>query len=1104
MSNKYLLSDKSKLLHNRLEKLSNRLIDARNLDDMATNEQIISESIRALNSLYKDLTAPTFNPQEIIVADLPDPNLYNHFFQLILDDLSIIFSELENIETLSVSNFNFASVEANKLYSRLQTVSSKLGDYILYSEDTSQSGLYFTDSFNNTSRIDTDSALLNDLECNINPEEGIITLPINKDKTILINITQTPIIDEENSNGEVGNNQQIDSSGSPGQKHNNINVILDNNPDTWFEYERVDTIDTGESLRLDLTINLGEPQIINHIEISPNNFGTRTAVKVLDITTSLDGLQVSETSIKDDIPVVGFSTEDEENIFNLAPSTSKYAGKGIYTFTPRKVKYVRVILEQTEPYTIDTTNGIRYRYAIGLRDINIYSLVFEPKGELISSVFQSINEVKKVILDTSQNPSAYSELASIQYYISPDNGQSWNEIQPKDFLGRSGVVSDIPEILNLNTVDSGSVSTTSPAKTLRLKSVLNRNDENFTEERAASLQQTTDFASELHSIPTEPPFSFDIEKTPLEGSLAISQPFAGSRGKNATDFDFRGFELKDSGAGSQSYSIFGKLAESPAILRPYKKVGDNSSPTEYNTVLSNISDFIKVYVAGEEWSQATQPLASYNDQYGSNNTSKVFNLDLDTATISFGNGQNSLSVPEGAYIGIYFDAEKLFFEKVGDDYFAKLNFRTGLQKDDLVLQRYSPVKTNVEVLKKDLREIHLEYKNILDTSDIESSFSGTKKTFLNGNEELSSDGDYSIDIDNGIIYLYTSLSSDTSIEYTYQLIEKLSDTDWYWSDDFSGIFIRARAFEIFTESNLILPSNDNSYIFHLAHLNVIEKSPRFVVVDKETLEPIDSSLNPFEKEVDFIDGEQELYVEGKYPEKIEAILNITSIEPTGRSQDNFSISICAMEFDIPITNDTSYPFSFDNNLGVDTLTEKDTYEDLYDIGDYYLDRENNVLYFVFLNSFRVKRTGYYAAAVYLANVGNAFGSIIYYKKAESGVESDGLYSIDYKNGIVYTDKSSNSDWSIKVGYDYCDYRAYYNIAKEVPSTSYFLEGKTITINPDEILGKYAQPSQRANLYYQVNYKYPKSSRTDIPELKDYFTPVLKSYSLRMITEKDLF
>jgi hypothetical protein len=143
MSNKYRFSDKSVLLKKRLEKLSDRLVQANSLDDFQTNEQIISEISRIITLFYKDLTAPIFDPDEILFGDLPDPSTYNETFQHSINDLSVIFSELENIETLSISNFNFAATESNRVFSRLKSVSSKLADYILYSTDPIGDSIFF-------------------------------------------------------------------------------------------------------------------------------------------------------------------------------------------------------------------------------------------------------------------------------------------------------------------------------------------------------------------------------------------------------------------------------------------------------------------------------------------------------------------------------------------------------------------------------------------------------------------------------------------------------------------------------------------------------------------------------------------------------------------------------------------------------------------------------------------------------------------------------------------------------------------------------------------------------------------------------------------------
>src|SRR5690606_3737454 len=138
-------------------------------------------------------------------------------------------------------------------------------------------------------------------------------------------------------------------------------------------------------------------------------------------------------------------------------------------------KYVRCILSQKEPYPIETPRGSRLRYAIGIRDISLYRIKHLNEGELISLPFNSLEEIKKVTLETNQNPLQPSDLADIEYFISPDNGASWSQIQPRNY----DLFSEVPEILNFNTVDENSVNTDVPVYSVRLKAKLNRNDENF-------------------------------------------------------------------------------------------------------------------------------------------------------------------------------------------------------------------------------------------------------------------------------------------------------------------------------------------------------------------------------------------------------------------------------------------------------------------------------------------------------------------------------------------------------------------------------------------------------------------------------------------------
>ena len=235
--------------------------------DGVSQEQLVDEAVSFLSTFFKTLSKPIFSPVPVLVDNKPNIDLYNQNFLNILSDLNIIFSEFENIESVILNHFNFMVTDSNKILTGLKQVYTKLGDYILFSKDPTGDSIFFSDSFNNQSRIDFNSSLLNSTQCNVDQDQGVITLPL--DTKTIITVTEQPVINS-NSNGKTVNSIE-DTTGLTAD----ITRINDSNPDTWFEYERLLDTDDGIPLTLDITINLSSPQIINYIRINPNNFGTK-------------------------------------------------------------------------------------------------------------------------------------------------------------------------------------------------------------------------------------------------------------------------------------------------------------------------------------------------------------------------------------------------------------------------------------------------------------------------------------------------------------------------------------------------------------------------------------------------------------------------------------------------------------------------------------------------------------------------------------------------------------------------------------------------------------------------------------------------------------
>ncbi len=1062
-------------MKSKLQSLAKALESNSATREFQTEEEVVQEALKILGSFFESLNEPGFDPAQVRADDLPDKDVYNQIWESLRDNLEIVFSELENLGDLTVANFNYMATESNRLTSRLKAVSSLLGDYILYTNNATRDAYFFKDSFNDLSKIDSQSPLLNNDQCEIDQDEGIVTLPINPDQDSLVKVKSTPIINP-NSNGQIGNNQEL------GAKYNGDPVsLLDNNPDTWFEYERVTTksADTKEPLILDMTMNLGDEQIVNYIRINPNNFGTKTGIVIDTIETSLDG-QVY-TNIKDDIPIADFVTEDEDNIFTLAPATSKFAGQGIYSFLPRKIKYIHLVFKQGEPYTIDTPTGEKLRYAIGIRDIDVRAYQYRAQGELISKPFTLTDDVRKVILDSNQNPSEESELATIQYYISPDDGQTWHEIQAKTFSGNSGEESPVPEILNFNGPEEGAIFTTVPVRSLRIKSVLTRVDTSFAD-GSSTLRKEVLSRSELHEIPNASPFEFVLEQPPVNESVEVIDPFFGSRGQEDTQYIVGNTDRN----GAEKSRFFVPFTD---LNRPFKKIPGGMSGYSLQPVPMN--EWIHVTVGGQEWTHATAALSTYTANYSTAPQYRLFTFDPATGALTFGTGNNTMAPPTGNPIGLYFEPERLFPSETPDKHIARLDFKTGNNKDVFIIKRYDKEDEATEVIARRATVVHLDNGNITSYTGITSAlqsigFDASPKTYINGKDELVAADDWSIDVIEGRIYLGSATPSDrdVTVTYKYQGVEVLETNEWDWGNGSSlrdSVSIKEAAWKTIEQKDLYLPAITDLKVFDLAHLSVVKGTVELSLTDVFG-DDVEDTLTPFLKEVPYIDGLTEL---GASVDKTtEKVPTIVGSGPFNR----FSFQLKER-----IVNDTDYKIQFSNS----SIFMTEVFTPSVGLGEYYV--------------YRTPGPSYGFVTVGMANTipvsGDLTGTVTYFYNNPKFAD-DGLYSVDYRHGRIFTQRPMDSAWNLRATYQYTDYRAEYKIARLLDKKFYGVDEttRTVTIKDEEILKHniiHRDLPLKQTLYYQVNYDYVAQTREDILALRDFFSPVIKDYVIKVITKSNL-
>ena len=1077
-ANKNLISDRSTLLMNKLDKVSLNLQKSASANHFQTKEEYLFEAIKVVKSYYLQLLEPQLEKSPHTFRDnIPDAETFNRVWQQLLDDLTIIFTELENIESLTLNNFNFITTESNRLKTRTKAVSSKLGDYILYSLNPLGNLLFFKDSFNDLSKIELNSSLLNGDQASITQDEGIVTLPIDLGKDSSVKINAAPIINP-NSNGVRGNNQQI------GAPHNgDISMMLDNNPDTWFEYESIiDKISINqEPLTLDLTINIGIESVVNNITVNPTNFGTRTTIEIVDILTSSTG--DIYTSIKDDIPIAGFTTEDEENIFLLAPSTSKYAGQGIYTFTPRKVKYIRFIFKQNEPYIISTPTGDKLRYAIGLRDLIINAFSYKDKGELVSKPFTLTDEIRKTLLDTNQTPAQPSELTTVNWFISPNDGAEWHEIQPKKESSLSGIESSVPEVLNFNGPEPDAIQTSIPVREVRLKLVLGRNKDAFTTGTSAIFDARLN-RNELHAVPAASPFNISLEKSPIDGTVSVIDPMFGSKGYPSTPY-----VMTNDARSQQSFRL---PEEFIRMNWPMEKVSGANG--QYYTRFQKADDWIHLEVAGEAWAQAPSGLDSYSFDSGNPSATKFYTLDKSTGLLQVGNGQNTTTMPDRAIVSLWFDAERTTPNGVEDNHIATLDFPTSNNKDAIKIERIGLPRLASLVLQKQATVLKLGNKNIT-TNGVVNHISPAlsnlgfvnQVTFINGRDEIISSDAWSIDQEGGSIYLGapTQSSIDTTLIYEWEPITKLEVADWDWVTDGvvrNQISIKETAWRTNEVKKQDLVVASGIRVLHTPHMSLVPGT----VIPSATASNIAVSgvISPFTKETSFIDGQSELG--GESVKK--AVESIPQLVPSGIGD----IAVVNLNQSISPENHTVTFLK-----GTNFKTVKPTLVAISSTGDYFVDRTANQIHVKLPSSSSVLDTT----------------ERVTYWYANPNTTNDGLYSIDYENGIIYLqrpiDPSDAGDWAIAVDYEYTNFRIYYRIARALGSNDIQVDitNNSIRIKEHEVMQHILTPRAGREFispYYLVNYDYVAKTEQNIRELEPYFSPIVKDYVIKTLPKGKIF
>lgn len=388
-------------------------------EQIAKSPSLISEtddsteaSRRALAALDAEDVTPMAVLKKIVPGTPADPSILNQFFVSTESDLNAVYTAGLNMQQGLVNTYNVVASKEADIIGSLKTLRNKISTLKLYSTDLSSTNQYLFLSFGDATQLsvpDSGTPLA------YSEEEGALYLPFAAPLT-QVPIKAIKILD--GSNGSPGNSKETTRP-----RNNNPRAISDGDLHTWFEYERIQNTKNG-ALTLNLELQLASPSVINHIRIDPINFGTAHWLTISDIKLQTT---LGPISIRPDLQTSEWTPDTD--VLALSPATSRFAGQGVYTFSPAEVTSVTISLIQNEPYPIN--DGALLRYAIGLREIILGRYTFESAGAFKTSALTFQQPVRTLALKNSIAPYGQSFVAA-SYEVSVDGGQKWMPIVPQE------------------------------------------------------------------------------------------------------------------------------------------------------------------------------------------------------------------------------------------------------------------------------------------------------------------------------------------------------------------------------------------------------------------------------------------------------------------------------------------------------------------------------------------------------------------------------------------------------------------------------------------------------------------------------------------------
>ena len=384
MGNLLQYTDKSSTIDNKLSSLLSQVRYDYDNGNIRTETEYYYRIKNMLAEFYLSLTKPTFKYRPAISTPMSDE--YNAMISESISDMEYIIKDCETLNELVSQSFTDADLGRLMMTNELAYITKKIS---AISESIAKNQpigtVIFTELFSDLEATGNESS---SKSCHVNTLDGILTLRKGMNFSTLISKIE---IDNEVSNGFPGNTHCVDTLNNElhfiGQDglHLDTKAIIDNNKDTWFEFELfsitdetrkacnsygfeydegVSWVNNNEILRLKLIAYLPANSICSWVTVTPylsevkgikNCFLEKCEV----ITSSNNVYQVAVNKVFDDTLVFPFPAQSVNRIEFTFTQPSRYSTKiGHFYYTSADTSNMSIFQDFDYSDVFARTKGI--------------------------------------------------------------------------------------------------------------------------------------------------------------------------------------------------------------------------------------------------------------------------------------------------------------------------------------------------------------------------------------------------------------------------------------------------------------------------------------------------------------------------------------------------------------------------------------------------------------------------------------------------------------------------------------------------------------------------------------------------------------------------